>query len=183
MSRSHQPLACEVSGGLDSSAIFAVAEHLRRDERLLAPCLNGYTLAFNDDSDANELGYARAVGDHLGSRIHEVPPRKCLLSWYREWARFYREFPSYPNGVMGLGIRKEAGVHRSRHCLSGWGDEWLCGSRSYYAENLAAREWRILFACLAVDRRDVGVAKCAWWVLRHGCYRYCQILPGGSCEE
>ena len=38
MSRSSQPLACEVSGGLDSSAIFAVAERsATRRQRLLAP--------------------------------------------------------------------------------------------------------------------------------------------------
>ncbi|HKN10304.1 MAG TPA: asparagine synthase-related protein, partial [Pseudomonadota bacterium] len=64
MSRSAQPLACEVSGGLDSSAIFALAEHLRRRKALLAPAVEGYTLAFRDDSDANEVEYARAVGAH-----------------------------------------------------------------------------------------------------------------------
>jgi len=69
MSRSTGPLACEVSGGLDSSALFAVAEHLRRRGELLAPSLDGYTLAFDDGSDADELSYARAVGEHLGVPI------------------------------------------------------------------------------------------------------------------
>ncbi len=38
MSRSQAPLACEASGGLDSSAILSVAENLRRRRRLLAAC-------------------------------------------------------------------------------------------------------------------------------------------------
>jgi asparagine synthase (glutamine-hydrolysing) len=45
MSRSSQRLACEVSGGLDSSAIFAVAENLRRQNKLPAPGIDGYVLA------------------------------------------------------------------------------------------------------------------------------------------
>ncbi len=143
MSRSSQPLACEVSGGLDSSAIFAVAEHLRRQQRLLAPGVDGYTLAFHDDRDANDLPYARAVGEHLGVAIREVAPSRMPLSWYRDWARRYREFPSYPNGVMGLGIREEARRRGSRALLVGvGGDEWLCGSHSYYAEALIAKQWR-----------------------------------------
>ncbi|NMQ18984.1 hypothetical protein E4P82_07040 [Candidatus Competibacter phosphatis] len=175
MSRSFQPLACEVSGGLDSSAIFAMMEHLRRQQKLLAPGLEGYTLAFTDDLDANELDYARAMGDYLGIEIHEVAPSKMSLSWYREWARCYREFPSYPNGVMGLEIRKQAGNQGSRALLVGvGGDQWLCGSRRYYAKVLTASEWKTFFVCLEADCRDMGLGRSLWWVFRHGCY---PLLP------
>jgi asparagine synthase (glutamine-hydrolysing) len=170
MSRSCKPVACEVSGGLDSSAIFAVAEHLRRHQSLLAPGLKGYTLAFTDDSDANELDYARAVGDYLGVEIDEVAPTKMSLSWYQEWAHHYREFPSYPNGVMGLGIREKARSDGSRTLLVGvGGDQWLCGGRSYYADALSANQWKTFFACLDADRRDFGLPMGLWWVFRHGC--------------
>ena len=96
------PLACEVSGGLDSSALLSVAEHLRRDGKLLAPSLDAYTLAFTDDSAANELEYARAVGEHLGIPVHEIEPAHKPLEWYRDRAKRLRTLPSYPNGVMGL---------------------------------------------------------------------------------
>ena len=177
MSRSIRPLACEVSGGLDSSAIFAVAEDLRRQDRLLAPRLDGYTLAFIGDPDANDLDYARAVGKHLGTAIHEVAPTRMPLSWYRDWAQRYREFPSYPNGVMGLDIRKDARRRGSRALLVGvGGDEWLGGSRSYYAEALAARKWGALFAHSAADRHAAGLRTTLWWAFRHGCY---PLLPDG----
>ena len=168
MSRSAQPLACEVSGGLDSSAIFALAEHLRRRKALLAPAVEGYTLAFRDDSDANEVEYARAVGAHLGLQIHEVAPSTRPLSWYRERAARVRAFPAYPNGVMGLGIRTEAAARGSRVLLVGiGGDEWLCGSRSYYAD-LRAKQWRAMAACLWADLREVGPATSLWWAFRYG---------------
>ena len=62
MSRSHLPVACEVSGGLDSSAIFAMAEECRRRQELPAPAIDGYALDFHDDVEANELEYSRALG-------------------------------------------------------------------------------------------------------------------------
>jgi asparagine synthase (glutamine-hydrolysing) len=175
MSRSSQPLACEVSGGLDSSAIFAVAEQLRRQRKLLAPRVDGYTLAFHDDPDANDLPYARAVGEHLGAVIQEIAPSRMPLSWYRDWARRYREFPSYPNGVMGLGIREEARRRGSRVLLVGvGGDEWLCGSHSYYAEALIAKQWRTFVDCLNADRRAAGLLRSLGWAGRHGFY---PLLP------
>ena len=47
LSRSMAPIACEVSGGLDSSAIFAVADSLQRGRQFGAPGLEGYTLDFS----------------------------------------------------------------------------------------------------------------------------------------
>jgi len=97
------------------------------------------------------------------------------LSWYRDWARRYREFPSYPNGVMGLGIREEARRRGSRVLLGGvGGDEWLCGSHSYYAEALTAKQWRTFVDCLDADRRAAGLLRSLGWAGRHGFY---PLLP------
>jgi asparagine synthase (glutamine-hydrolysing) len=91
MSRSNHTVACDVSGGLDSSAIFAVAERLRQDGLLPAPGLEGYALDFRGDPDADELVYGRAVGTHLGRTIHEIAPARMPLDWFRDHARRYRE--------------------------------------------------------------------------------------------
>ncbi len=169
MCRSYQPVACEVSGGLDSSGIFAVAEMLNRHHRLPAPGLEGYTLYFADESRANELNYARAVGRHLDRKIHEILPSRMELSWYQQKASHYREFPSYPNGVMGLDIRRRARDQGSRVLLVGvGGDELLCGSRNYYADALAAKQWDELLTYIQGDCRDVGLSKSLWWLCRHG---------------
>ncbi|MBK9199494.1 asparagine synthase-related protein [Candidatus Skiveiella danica] len=66
------PIACEVSGGLDSSAVSAVADGLQVPSQLAAPALEGYTLDFIGDPYANEIDYCRAVGAHLGRSIHEI---------------------------------------------------------------------------------------------------------------
>jgi asparagine synthase (glutamine-hydrolysing) len=176
MSRTSGPLACELSGGLDSSALVAVTERLRREGKLLAPSLDAYTLAFTDDSAANEMDYARAVGKHLGIRVREVAPTHKPLSWYRERAMRARTFPSYPNGVMGLGIREQAAARGSRALIVGiGGDEWLTGSRSYYSDAVAARDWSMLANCLLADRKHFGSTRALWWLLRIG---FVPFLPG-----
>ncbi|MBK7332190.1 MAG: asparagine synthetase B [Betaproteobacteria bacterium] len=145
MSRTIGPLACEVSG----RPRFVGARCRRRAPaprgNLLTTSLDAYTLEFNDDSDANEMDYARAMGAHLGIPLHEVAPTHQPLDWYRERAQRLRTFPSYPNGTMGLGLRELAASRGSRAILCGvGGDEWLCGTRGYYADQLAARDWRSL---------------------------------------
>lgn len=170
-SRSYRPVACEVSGGLDSSAIFAVAEGIRRQGRLPAPGLEGYTLDFRGVPEADEMNYARAVGMHLDTFIQEVPPAEPPVEWYRRSAREYGEFPGYPNGAMALRLRETARARGSRVLLSGvGGDEWLgLGPPGhYYAEELALGQMRQVFACLKTDVAELGVGSAAWWAVRSG---------------
>jgi asparagine synthase (glutamine-hydrolysing) len=175
MSRTHRPLACEASGGLDSSAIFCMAEHLRRSGSLPAPGVEGYTVAFTDDSEANELAYARAVGEFLGVAIHEIPPTVMPLDWYEESAQTYREFPGFPNGAMGIGLRQQAAVQGSRVLFTGeWGDAWLQGSRAYYAEELSQRHWHALYDCFRTDAAVAGTKQAASWFVREGIF---PLLP------
>jgi len=171
MSRSHLPVAYEVSGGLDSSAIFSMAEALRRQQNLPAPGIAGYTLDFHDDPDANELEYVRVLAQHLGVPIHEIPPTQLPVSWYGEWAGKYREFPGYPNGTMALGLREASARQGSRVLMSGsGGDEWvgMPWTGAYYAEELAAMNWGNVYSCLKRDRRELGARKALWWLFRYG---------------
>ena len=170
-SRSHRPLAIEVSGGLDSSAVICVTEHLRRANRLSAPGFEGYTLAFTGNSAANELAYARTVGEHLGILIHEISPSIPPLSWYVERARATQGFPGFPNASMFLGIRQQAAKQGSRVILTGeGGDEWLDGSRVYYAEELAHLRWYKLYGCFSRDASAFGLWQALKWFVRHGCF-------------
>lgn len=169
LSRSHRPVAIEVSGGLDSSAVFCIAEHLRKTGQLPAPSIEGYTLAFADSSDANELAYARAVGEHLSVPIHEIPPSTRPLSWYAEQAKLYQEFPGFPNADMFLGILEQAAQDGSRVSLTGeGGDHWLQGSRSYYAEELTQGHWSTVLDCFKTDATAVGAQQAMAWFIRHG---------------
>ena len=175
LSRSHRPAAIEVSGGLDSSAIYCVAEQLRRSGRLPAPGIEGFTISFEDDPEANELGYARSVGEYCGTIIHEVAPTRVPLSWFADRARRVYDFPGFVNGTMAQGMLEKASAGGSRAILNGvGGDEWLAGSRAYYAEELGQFHWQSLYACLATDSAAFGVGKALKWLLRHGIF---ELLP------
>jgi len=179
MSRSHLPVAYEVSGGLDSSAIFAVAEHLRRQRQLPAPSIHGYCLKFEDAPEAEERVYSRAVGEHLGVAIEECEATLKPASWYLDWARRYRELPGYPNGVMSLGLREAARARGARALLSGaGGDSWLGlpWPGAYYTEDLAARQFRQVGASFAADRDELGFWPAAWVLFRFGAVT---LLPDG----
>ena len=171
MSRSHRPVAYEVSGGLDSSAIFAMAETLRRRSEIPAPGINAYTLDFSGDPDADELRYSRSVGEHLGVCILEVPPTFRPVEWYRGQGARYREFPGYPNGTMSLRLREAAHASGSRALLGGdGGDQWLgqADLQSRYVEALKAGEWKLVLATLNADIRRSGVPRTAWSSVRSG---------------
>ncbi|MBX3013930.1 MAG: asparagine synthase (glutamine-hydrolyzing) [Caldilineaceae bacterium] len=174
-SRSQQPVAVEVSGGLDSSAVFGVAEHLRRTRHLPAPALAGYTFAFTDNGVANssaadELAYARAIGDYWSTPIQEIAPTMPPLAWYAEQANRYRDFVGFPNGAMSLTLRQTAAQQGSRVILTGeGGDQWANGTRYYYAEALSQRHWWALYGCLHADVAAFGLKQTASWFWRYGC--------------
>lgn len=180
LSRSHRPVAIDVSGGLDSSAVFCIAERLRRTSQLPAPGIEGYALAFTDDSEANELTYARAVGEYLGVPIHEVPPSLPPMSWYAERARVRREFPGFPNASMFLDVRQQAAMQGSRVALTGeGGDAWLQGSRDYYAEELANHHWSMLYDYFKSDAKIFGNPQALKWLIRYGVF---PLLPAAVQE-
>ena len=124
-SRSHEPLACEVSGGLDSSALFAVGHALLREGKLPAPALHGFAMSFSDEL-ADESAYRIALREHLGESIREVAPGRYPVSWYQQYGATYRDFAGYPNWTMIRPLYAAARTQGCRVILSGTGgDEWL----------------------------------------------------------
>ncbi len=175
LSRSLGRVSCEVSGGLDSSAVFCVLHHLQRSGTPDIPEIDGLTLAFRGNGRASEAEYARAVGDHLGVEVIEIEPAIRPLSWYAERAITRLNFPGYPNGVMSLTLLQRASELGSRVLFNGiGGDEWLGGTRTYYAEQLALRDWSGLWSTIKEDVRACGAVQTASGFLRQGCF---PLLP------
>ncbi len=169
LSRSHQPLAVEVSGGLDSSSVFAVAEHLRRDGQLASPELFGYTMNFEGVADADEIAYCRAVGSHLNQSIVEVAPARPPLSWYRSRARQTQDFPTVPNTAMMGNLMQQASEADARVLLTGQGgDEWLGSGYAFYSEEMAEQRWRQLYRLFWRDTPENGLAWSTWYLIRYG---------------
>lgn len=168
-SRTHRPLAFEVSGGLDSSSLVCMADHLRRQGQLPAPEIRGYTLAGEAGSATDELEFARAVGDHIGLAITPVPLFLPGLDWFTTHVERLQDMPPYPNGAMAVGLERRAAADGCRVCINGLGgDQWLDGNANNYAEQLLARDWAGLRASLAEDMADFGPVAAGRMLVRHG---------------
>ena len=159
-SRTHQRIACEVSGGHDSSAIFSLAHGLSDQGRLLAPSLAGFTYNFGADTSAQttDLPYARAVGRFLGREIQEVTPFMPPLDWFAERGQTDRDLPPYPNAAMSVAIGTAVNAAGIRVVLNGeGGDEFFGSPFSFcYAEQLFERDWRSLRLSLREDIAAFG---------------------------
>ena len=172
-SRSHKPLAAEVSGGLDSSAIFAVAEDVRKRGKLLAPELQGYTLNFAGDPDADEIDFCRAVARKTGRNVTEIEPASPELSWYRDSAAIYRDFPGLPNSVMAMNLMNAVTANGSAVLLNGvGGDEWLGGSHQYYSEEISSGRIGNLPKLFRQSVSEDGLFHSIEWFLRGGIFPF-----------
>ncbi len=161
-SRSHRPLAISVSGGLDSSAVLGVAQRLEREGRLPAPGIEAYTLVGEPGTPAYELPYARAVAEHCGVPLNEVPLFWPGIAWFNEQGRRDRDVPIPENGPMSLGLERLAHANGSRAYLTGsGGDEWLDGSALYYRQLTRALDIPGYAAALARDGRALGWRRAA----------------------
>jgi asparagine synthase (glutamine-hydrolysing) len=176
-SRTHLPLACEVSGGLDSSAVFAAARKLLHERQLAAPSLGGYSLVFDPShTQASEAEFLRDVAEYWEADIKQIPAFFPDLTWFEQRGRADRDIPPYPNGAMQVSLFDAAVSDGCRVILNGHGgDEWLDGSQWYYAEQLRAREWNELFSAFRQDVEEAGLYQAARWLARYG---FGQLVPG-----
>ncbi|MFB0612106.1 asparagine synthetase B family protein [Aurantiacibacter poecillastricola] len=155
-SRTHRPLAIEVSGGLDSSANFCLAHKLLGEGRLHAGEIRGYTLEGPARSAADELAYVEAVERFTGRSIRRVPLFIPDLDWFARQAARDRDFATYPNGAMSLNLEKALVDDGCRVAMNGdGGDTWLGGTRSY-REAVELGEFRLLAEGMRAEAAEFG---------------------------
>lgn len=168
-SRSHLPVSADVSGGLDSSAVFAQAEHLRRRGQLQAPGLLGYTYKFDAGSAPDEIEYARAVAAHVGAEVREITPFLPEFEWFAARARADHDMAIYPNTAMAIAIGDALVGDGSRVIMNGeGGDEWLGGKPFYYTEQLRAWDFAGAAQSFVEDRKAIGLRQTIHRLLRFG---------------
>jgi len=173
--RSHRTVGFEVSGGLDSSSLFAVGHNLHHEGRLAAPNISGFTLQFAKGTDAYELDFAHAVGAHLGREIQEIPPTQWSPDYLRQQSVRFATPANLPNGTMHLGMMETLHCGGGRVLLNGGGgDQWLAFGDSDLAECLQYWDWKTLFRTLKNDRTDQGTIEATYRLVRHGLY---PLLP------
>lgn len=168
-SRTHLPLACEVSGGLDSSAVFALARRELLAGRLPAPSVSGYTFSIPSGGPEDESEYAEAVADHLGVAIAKVGPFLPEIGWFVERSRADCDMPCFPNAAMAVNIGKAATAEGARVVLNGdGGDNFLEGKPHYFAEHIMEGDWRSLLRSAREDAAELGWRGTLGNVLRFG---------------
>jgi asparagine synthase (glutamine-hydrolysing) len=169
-SRSTNVVAAEVSGGLDSSSVFATAIALHRSGGLPAQDVIGLTMAFPNDPKADESELVAEIARFLGVPITAVEPSVLPLVWFAERARREMDFPGYPNGVMHLGLAQEARARGARVLLTGMGgDEWFGDffrSRAYYREELLSGNFKVWGDWFRADVGTVGLGHTAKWIAK-----------------
>ena len=153
-SRSHVQAGVAISGGLDSSALFVLADKLESEGRWQAPGFHGYSLAAADGTSAFELPYARAAANHVGRSISEIPLFDPDIDYYTRDAEWHRDIPIPSNGAMMINLEEAVVGDGGRILINGvGGDEWLQGAGHSYAEFLDDRDARG-FARTLMDEAD-----------------------------
>lgn len=142
VTRCDKTVSFEVSGGLDSSSLFAVAKHHQHYGHLLTPNIDAFTLNFFEDTEANELNYVDAVADHLGTPITPIDPAFQTIEQAYEFTQTHKTFPVAPNGFMHGHIYKRMKKEDSRVLITGLGgDEWLGGSGDPLISFMMEHDW------------------------------------------
>lgn len=151
-SRSDRPVGVAVSGGLDSSSLFCLADRLEKRGEWEAPGFAGYSLAAEEGGNAFELPYARAAAKHIGRTLTEVPLFDPDIDWYTEDASWHRDIPIPSNGAMMLNMERRVVADGARVLINGsGGDEWLQGNAQYYREFTADWDLRGFWQALMRD--------------------------------
>ena len=150
--RSNKGVASDLSGGLDSSSIVCLTEHLRRHGEVQMPSFESFSVRFTSEMAAE--------GEYVEEVLHQYPHRHTYLSpsvaplteLIRQVAH-YLDLPDEPNLMCAdyepiLGERNDLRVR-----LSGLGgDEWLSGTYLIYADLIRQLQITTLVRTLRINR-------------------------------
>jgi len=125
------PVGIMLSGGLDSSAVAAVACRHNRN-------LNTFSVGFRNSREIDELPYARLVARHLGTKHHEIEIGQTeFMDFLPDFVRFTDEpladLASVPLYYVSRLARSEVTV-----ALSGEGSDEILGG---YDLELRVQQW------------------------------------------
>lgn len=152
--RSQTAVGAELSGGVDSSSVVAVAQRLINGSSAPAPSLTAFSLAF-PGLPCDESPYIREVVRHC-SLSHQALQPQIDAAWPALSVASTRDYPDIPNGYMLEPIMASCGRQGIRVLLTGLGgDEWMNGRRVVtFQERLRALAGK---SPLAVRGRQVFV--------------------------
>lgn len=162
--RVHGRLGAQLSGGLDSTSVVAVAWSLLGEQR---SGFEAFSLSF-PGADFDETGYIQNAVTHYGLSAHLIDPRVSNPPDLRAFARRYQDIPDYPNGTMEIPLFEMARDRGFRVLLTGHGgDDWFTGSSYHYADLLRGLKLVELYRQFRADTEVVGIVSFPRHVLLH----------------
>jgi asparagine synthase (glutamine-hydrolysing) len=147
------PLGAFLSGGLDSSAVVAMAREVSPD----IDCFTIDTGAIRDAGVTDDLPYARRVAKHLGVKLHEIQVDSSRMAADLERMVFQLDEPlADPASLNVLYISQLARQHGMKVLLSGaGGDDLFTGYRRHRALMLE-RYWGWLSVSTRQSLRNIS---------------------------
>lgn len=142
--RSDRPVAISVSGGLDSTYIFSVAQQLACNGSAPCPSVRAFNYAAACNSPSDEEIYIRAIERAFDTAIVRIPQRPGFMEC-AEREVWHAESPL----VEGLASQRQAMLRalseaRNGRLLTGhWGDQVLSDS-DYLIDLCRSRQWGTL---------------------------------------
>jgi asparagine synthase (glutamine-hydrolysing) len=140
--RSAYPVACALSGGLDSSAIFCQAETLRSQAPSRYPPLVGISFTTRDYACSHEEIFLEAIEQFYGVTVDRIPVGPMGYVDNLQQEVWYGETPFLEWDVVH-GMEDAARQRGARVLFFGlWGDEFLFGHNAYLVDLFRGLKWR-----------------------------------------
>ena len=172
--RSQKPVGINVSGGLDSSSILAVAQLICRNGKPAAPGLEIFSVIF-PGLDCDESDYIGDVLSMWGCKGNTLRPEEPDGLRCVEQVKRYLDIPDYPNGSLSDPLKTLAREKDVRVLLTGFGgDEWFTGSSYHYADLLRQFKILSLIRQIRFDSKVSGVIFPEFSILKFGLW---PLLP------
>ncbi len=150
--RSVGRVVADLSGGIDSSSIVAIASRLMKTGAANVAAFDAMSVD-HDRPEADERRYVAEAEAAFDLRSHHVAASLRPLKWYRETARHYRDLTYNPSGTaidLAVFFRTLGDVRVS---LTGeGGDDFFGGSGFGYADMLRRLEFGAVLRRLRFDR-------------------------------
>jgi asparagine synthase (glutamine-hydrolysing) len=148
-----------LSGGVDSSAVCAIAGDLSRASESTSP-VEAFSLRF-PGLPCDEVAYSDEVIRHTGVPATTLIPDTSIVAPYADEAEKFRDLPDYPNGIVLHPARREARARGVRALLTGMGgDEWFTGGSFHrYVDQLREGHWKRLVTEVKRDINDFGTSQ------------------------
>ncbi len=128
--RSDVPLACSLSGGVDSSSVTCMASRLSSDR------LKAFTANFADGEYYDESRWARVVASHAGVDYREILVNSQQFEELLEKVIWHLDEPVAGPSIMPQYLVSKAASRETKVILGGLGGDELFGGYRWYSQFL-----------------------------------------------